>query len=147
VSSGKPPEGAGQSVSVEGVSASFDPQRGRLSRNPRERSPTYLKKIRHLPCCSCGIDPCGEAAHVRSGSLPHRKRYTGGGEKPSDRYAIPLCYTCHRDGPQALHRIGEAAFFAGLNGDVFDLCDRLWQDRNNPAAMRRLVIRFRSGVL
>lgn len=132
---------------IEDVGASFDVEHGRSLRRPRERSGVYLKFIRRLPCCKCGIDPCGEAAHIRMGSAKNNKRSTGIGEKPSDRYAIPLCHACHLDRPNALHNIGEATFFEQLNGDVFDLHDALYANRRNFAEARRITLRFLHGIM
>ena len=55
--------------------------------------PKRLARIRELPCCKCGGSP----------SDPHHPtylRHTGKDAKRAhDRYAIPMCFTCHR----ALH--------------------------------------------
>ena len=39
------------------------------------------------------------------GSLAHGKRESGKGEKPDDRWAVPLCAGCHLDGPGATRHI------------------------------------------
>jgi hypothetical protein len=68
-------------------------------RQPRIRDEAHLKFIRSLPCCipGCGDNTSTEAAHLRVGSINHDKRDTGGGERPSDRWTLPLCSRCHRD--------------------------------------------------
>lgn len=65
-------------------------------KEPRQRDERHLDYIRSLPCCICGgIDT--EAAHLRVGSTEHNKRSTGMSEKPSDKWALPLCNRHHRE--------------------------------------------------
>jgi hypothetical protein len=66
-------------------------------RQPRERDNKHLDYIRSLPCCICGDDTATEAAHIRTGSLENGKLHTGMAEKPSDRWAVPLCGKHHRE--------------------------------------------------
>jgi hypothetical protein len=49
----------------------------------------HLGFIRQLSCVACGKAAPSEAAHVRIGTD------SGVGMKPGDRYAVPLCTTCH----------------------------------------------------
>src|SRR3546814_4861401 len=67
---------------------------------------TRFRSIRDLPCLVCGTAPV-EAAHIRSGSLQFAKRPTGGAEKPSDKWSLPLCAEHHRTGDMAQHRSEE----------------------------------------
>jgi hypothetical protein len=84
-------------------------------REPRKRDEKHLRFIRSLPCCICGaIDT--EAAHLRIGSINHGKRETGGGERPSDIWCLPLCNQHHRE----QHDTGsELKFWAKYNIDPF----------------------------
>ncbi len=72
--------------------------------NPKKtvvRSEKYLKAVRKLPCSisGCNTQPI-HAAHIRKGT-------DGGmGLKPSDTWAIPLCYQHHHE----QHQIGEMPF-------------------------------------
>ena len=66
-------------------------------RQPRERDEKHLDYIRSLPCCICGDDTTVEAAHIRTGSISHDKPHTGMAEKPSDKWAVPLCGKHHRE--------------------------------------------------
>jgi hypothetical protein len=69
---------------------------GLRQRQPREKNAKHLDYIRSLPCCICGgIDT--EAAHIRTASLEHGKLHTGMAEKPSDKWAVPLCNRHHRE--------------------------------------------------
>lgn len=65
-------------------------------REPRQRDEKHLDFIRSLPCCICGgIDT--EAAHIQTASLENGKLHTGMSEKPSDKWAVPLCNRHHRE--------------------------------------------------
>lgn len=102
-------------------------------REPREADPGYLKKIRQLPCCICGRP--AEAAHLRMGSLEHGKRQTGKGERPSDRWALPLCPHHHRLGEQSQHHIGEERFWREQRIDPVRLAADLYELRDDLDAM------------
>ena len=54
------------------------------------RDAKRLAAVRKLPCVRCG-NPNSQAAH--SNSAKHGK---GRSIKSSDQYAIPLCFSCHR---------------------------------------------------
>ena len=91
-------------------------------RQPREKDAKHLDFIRSLPCCICGrIDT--EAAHIRTASLAHGKRETGRAEKPSDKWALPLCNEHHRE----QHTMNEMKFWASYGIDPFMLAIRLKQ--------------------
>ena len=66
-----------------------------------ERDWQYLRFIRQFPCAACGRRGGIEAAHVG----PH-----GLGQKASDLQTIPLCRKHHREGPDALHKLGPVKF-------------------------------------
>jgi hypothetical protein len=53
------------------------------------RSEPYRAYIRSLPCCVCGVQPCGVAHHE---SVLNDK---GMGSKPGDEQCIGLCPRCH----------------------------------------------------
>lgn len=65
-------------------------------KRPRIKTEGYLDFVRQLPCCNCLKVPV-EAAHIRFTCLAAGKPQTGAGRKPDDRWAVPLCPTCHRD--------------------------------------------------
>ena len=104
-----------------------------------ERDLVYLANIRTLPCLKCGMEPCGEAAHVRSQSAAHGKK-GGMAKKPADRWALPLCAGCHRIDRDALHQIGEGLFWhlVGINPHL--VCERLYERRGDLLAMRAVVM-------
>lgn len=91
-------------------------------RQPRERDNKHLDYIRSLPCCICGgIDT--EAAHIRTAAPHLGKRPTGGAEKPSDKWTLPLCHKHHTE----QHEMNEMKFWASYGIDPFMLAIRLKQ--------------------
>ena len=91
-------------------------------RRPRERDDKHLAFIRGLKCCVCGaqgVDP----AHIRSASAIHGKRETGGAEKPSDKWTVPLCRHHH----DQQHAAGnELTWWASKRIDPFGLALALY---------------------
>jgi hypothetical protein len=94
-------------------------------RQPRERDPGYLAFLRRLPCVVCGATRRIEAAHVRAGYSIAGWAPTGMMQKPDDARAVPLCATCHREGPNAQHRANERQWWSGHGIDPPDLCRAL----------------------
>lgn len=84
-------------------------------RRPRRQSGDHLKFIRSLPCVVCLSRKNTQAAHIRAASPAYGKRHTGTGEKPSDRFATPLCADHH----DAQHKGNELAFWQSHNIDPF----------------------------
>lgn len=82
-------------------------------KHPRIKDDAHLTFVRSLPCASCGNNTSCEAAHLRLGNLKYGKQHTGMGEKPSDRWTLPLCSLCHRE----QHAGDEGLFWAvrGIN--------------------------------
>lgn len=115
-------------------------------RRPRETNNSHLAFLRTLPCCCCPADPCKEAAHIRFASFIHDKPETGIGRKPDDRDAVPLCRTCHQDGPQAQHKVGERVFWDRHHIDPVKLARALYALTGQDQAARKLVALARSGL-
>ena len=107
-------------------------------REPPERNEAHLKLIRQCFCLNCGVDPAGEAAHVRMTSAVHGKRKTGIGQKPADRWTVPLCSGCHTRDPDAQHRIGEIAFWHRVGLNPLPLAVALWNATGDLAKMRAI---------
>ena len=101
-----------------------------------DRDPVYLTLVRQCPCLYCGLEPAGEAAHVRRQSGVHNKR-GGMGKKPADRWALPLCHEHH----MLQHQIGELAFWYDVGLDPLLVCEHLYRQRGDPVAMRAVVLR------
>ena len=85
------------------------------------------------------MEPCGEAAHVRLTSAAFHKR-GGMGKKPSDRWAAPLCGSCHREDRNALHRVGEYLFWLDLGINPLLICTRLYAARGDLVRMRAIIL-------
>jgi hypothetical protein len=102
-------------------------------RQPRERDPAFLKFVRTMPCVACGKSGPSDAAHIRAPSIEHGKRYTGKGEKPSDRWAVPLCRGCHR----AQHKTAEPTFWARLGKNPFNIAVELYRIGHGTPTTRR----------
>ena len=100
------------------------------------RRQQHLAFVRQLPCVACGKAPPSEAAHLRTGT-------DGGiGVKPGDRYAVPLCITCHAK----QHRIGELSFWSALRIDPLSVALRLWTISADIKAGERTVFRARQHI-
>ncbi len=106
----------------------YHPEAFRLShglKRPREKTAAHLDFIRSLPCCICGSE--AEAAHVRMGAMEYGKPPTGGGEKPSDKYTVPLCPKHHRLGNDSQHAHNEASWWHSHGINPIVLSALLWQ--------------------
>jgi hypothetical protein len=109
--------------------------RGKPKPNLRCKA-THLAFVRQLSCVACGKAAPSDAAHVRAGT-------DGGvGRKPSDRYAVPLCTTCHAK----QHRIGELTFWSALRIDPVNVALRLWTISADKEAGERTVFRARQQI-
>ncbi len=96
-------------------------------RQPRQRDEKHLAFIRQLPCLVTGRTPV-EAAHVRYADVTRGKPHTGKGEKPDDRYAVPLHWETHREQHSMSERrfweqrgidpVKTALLLFGVSGDV-----------------------------
>jgi hypothetical protein len=114
------------------------PLKGRSPNQGRvHNDAAYLALIRRLPCLSCDADPAGVACHVRLTRVG--KPITGAGIKPGDHWTLPLCATCHTEGPGAQHRIGEVRFWADLGLDPLPICQQLYGASPSLGAMRAVV--------
>lgn len=110
----------------------------KLPFQPRATNPTYLDQIRQLPCLRCGIEPCGEAAHVRMNSAAFGKRQAMG-RTPDDRWALPLCRGCHITDEDAQHRVGERTFWHDVGLNPLLVCEDLQRAAPDFLRMRAIV--------
>lgn len=86
-------------------------------KRPRERDNNHLAFIRTLRCCICGAQG-PDPAHIRSASETYGKRETGGQEKASDKWTVPLCRTHHDEQHDAGN---ELTWWASKGIDPFGL--------------------------
>lgn len=104
-------------------------------KRPRVTDEKHLAWIRTLPCAITGLRPA-EAAHIRSGSQPYGKRETGGGEKSSDKWAVPLCSLMHRE----QHDAGdELAWWESKGIDPFRLALSLYAASGDDDAAETII--------
>lgn len=72
-------------------------------REPRVRDKAYLGWVARLPCVACAVRGIlrrpVEVAHVKCGYPKAGWREFGVSEKAHDARTVPLCPTCHREGP------------------------------------------------
>jgi hypothetical protein len=100
--------------------------------------PEYLTLVRQLPCLRCGMEPCGEAAHVRFASAAFGKA-SGLQRKPEDKWALPLCGEDHRISQRAQHKQNEEAFWQMLGINPLLTAQRLYAQRGDHGAMRMVI--------
>jgi hypothetical protein len=96
---------------VARVSTAFSLAPSKGKKRPREHDESHLKWLRTLPCVITGARPV-EAAHIRYGDPIYGKRETGGGEKPSDKWCLPLSPDKHRE----QHSTGDERIFWARHG-------------------------------
>jgi hypothetical protein len=116
----------------------FEPAPRILRAEPAD-DPAYLAQVRDCPCLYCGVDPCGEAAHVRLASAAFGKA-SGMQKKPEDRWALPLCRDDHLNARHAQHKRNEAEFWQALGINPLLVATRLYAQRGDLVAMRAVAI-------
>jgi hypothetical protein len=109
-----------------------------------ERDAVYMARLRTLPCIGCGRDHAGEAHHVKLSSGVLGKSLAMG-RRPADRWSLPHCPDCHRSGPRALHKIGEAPYWQLKRINPLLLCVRLYAAKADPDKMRAIVLATLNG--
>ena len=115
------------------------PQRRAPRAEPMD-DPDYLALVRQCPCLYCGMEPAGEAAHVRLASAAYGKA-SGLGKRPHDKWALPVCGTDHRLARHAQHNRNEAEFWASLGINPLMVCEQLYKQRGDFVAMRYVIIK------
>jgi len=105
----------GQRIIRPDTAFSISPVKGQ--KRPRVHDHTHLAFIRGLKCCICGHHHV-EAAHIRSASALYGKRETGGQEKASDKWTVPLCRLHHTEQHDAGN---ELVWWASKKIDPFGL--------------------------
>lgn len=65
-------------------------------RQPRERDKSHLEYVSKLPCVITGRGPV-QVCHIRFPSIAYDKRQTGKGEKPDDRWVLPMIPEMHAE--------------------------------------------------
>ena len=78
-----------------------------MLRQPRLHDEKHLQFVRTLPCIVSKDNTSTEAAHIRYSDLRVAKRKVGVGEKPDDRWVLPLSSEQHR----RQHAINERTYW------------------------------------
>lgn len=91
-------------------------------RRPREKNNAHLAFIRTLPCIVTGMVPV-EAAHIRFGEPSLGKRPVGLGERPDDKWTLPLCADQHR----RQHSMNERDYWNEVGIDPLRYALKLWE--------------------
>jgi hypothetical protein len=95
-------------------------------RDRRQKDAQHLAFVRQQPCCIPFCNRPSEAAHLRMENLAIGKEMTGKGEKPHDKYTVPLCGNHHRDGIDAQHKSNEELWWKLRGLNQWAIADRLW---------------------
>ena len=82
-------------------------------RKPRIKDEEHLAWIRTLPCILTGRTEGVEAAHIRFSDMRFAKRSVGKGERPDDKWVVPLHHEKHRE----QHLGNERTFWKDQNTD------------------------------
>lgn len=103
-----------------------------------ERNADYLALVRKLPCLSCGVEPCGEVAHLKFSSAKHGK-LNAFGKRVRINDGVPLCGDDHRLRKDAQHKGSEEAFWEKLDLDPYAIASHLYAQRGDFVAMEQVV--------
>lgn len=107
----------------------------------RGHDASHLAAVRECPCLRCGLDGFSEPAHVRTNSGTFNK-HNGMGAKPSDKWSLPLCPSCHRIDGDSQHEVGEAIFWDRLGLNPLLICEALHKVSPDIPKMRAVVFSF-----
>lgn len=108
-------------------------------RDPRQRDPAFLAFLRQHPCCVCGKPGPSDPCHIRMANLVLGKRYTGKGEKPHDRYSVPMCRPHHDE----QHSMSESKFWQIVMLNPFKIAHDLYQIGKGTVTTRKPRARVR----
>ena len=90
-------------------------------RQPRVHDKAHLEFVSKLPCVITGRGPV-QVCHIRFPSMAHDKRQTGKGEKPSDRWVVPMIPEKHAE----QHSMAEQAFWEKYGIDPLAVAQLLY---------------------
>ena len=110
-------------------------------RQPRIKDANHLAWIRTLPCLVTGRRDGIEAAHVRYSDPRFAKRQVGIGEKPDDRWTVPLHHEMHRTGSDAQHSANERSWWRARGIDPVIVAAALYSVSGDDMAAR-LILQF-----
>lgn len=100
---------------------------GTSKKRPRQTAGKHLAWIRTLPCLISGRRSGGvEAAHIRYRDPVFGKPGTAHGQKPDDRWTIPLHANYHRLDHDAQHDSNEREWWVKKGIDPVAVASALW---------------------
>ena len=115
-----------------------------MGRKPRVEEPKHRRAIQQLPCLACGSMQGSDAAHVRMTDGPEKPN-AGIGQKPADRFTVPLCTQCHLEsGGQ--HTRGERVWWLSIGIDPLLHAAELYAHSPDTTKMTAYIIKFREGL-
>lgn len=106
-----------------------------MFRHPRQINEAHCNFIRSLSCLICKDNTATECAHVRMAKPALGKRQTGKGERPDDKWTVPLCSSCHLD----QHDIGEKQFWDDQMVDPIIIALALWASTGDHETGEQIV--------
>ena len=109
-------------------------------RRPRQFAPDHLAAIRRLPCIACLDNISTEACHIRYSDSRIAKVNAGIGQKPDDKFTVPLCGDCHRK----QHTGSERKFWASHGIDPILIALALYAARDTEEM--ELIVRAQHPV-
>ena len=119
--------------------ASDQPQRHAMKAYHPEGGADYLALVRRLPCLYCGVEPCGEAAHVKFACASFGMSNMLG-KRVDDSRALPLCRDDHQNARHAQHKGNERAFWEALGVNAYPVTQRLYERRFDFVAMYYVIV-------
>ncbi len=93
-----------------------------MIRRPRKKDREHIEWIATLPCIVTGSNVSIDAAHLRMPAPQYGKRPCGMGEKPDDRWVVPLSRGEH----EIQHSMSERAYWALRGKDPLPIAMALW---------------------
>lgn len=112
-------------------------------RKPRDECKAHLRNVSRLPCLLTqryGV----QVAHLRYTDGRYGKRHVGLGEKPDDRWVVPLCPALHMMNTGSQHHDGnEQLWWSEMGVDAIRVAHLLWEYRDKPEIMADVVYAFR----
>jgi hypothetical protein len=105
-------------------------------REPRVKDRKYLGYVAKMPSVVSGREPV-HVAHVRYGDIERGKRHTGMGEKPSDKWTIPLTPDEHMHGARSQHANNEKDWWESHGIDPIAVCIELYAVYQSGIALKK----------
>jgi hypothetical protein len=110
----------------------------KVQKRPRQHDEAHLKFIRTLPCVVTGLRDV-DAAHIRYGDISYHKPTTGMGEKPHDKWTVPLSPEEHR----RQHSMNERDYWTLVGINPLDLAIKLWMYTGDEEACESIILEAR----